>query len=313
VRFHGGHNLISAVVAAGDRLQIEVFNEGDKSWKPGLPFEHSAGLGDGSKLGTGCCGDLAVGGAFAVTPATIYVIAPLVGGKSDQTHALYCTERLGAEPNAWKPATGLVDPARVWASDGDSHWAYVYDNDPVNRGIYVTRDGACQWKRDDLASLLADEGGLFSPVRDPLGYYGGPVSAAGFDPGRPGRAAIGTVRGGILITPNYGASWAVSHAFPEPNGGPRTIYFDDSGLPSGTLEATHVAGWGRGVWAVKPASSVSRCHAVRYQSERRCTSMPRCSTSWGEVCRAPTSGSSSTAPAATTCLRRRRPPIRTAD
>lgn len=213
----------------------------------------------GTFAGVPNVGDLAVGGRLnggGRNSRAFYVIAP-----SSMGNRLSCLSDGGLNV---ADATGLTNPIRVWASEGDSSWAYVYnyDDDPAKRGVYVTSPpkGRCAFVRDEVASDLLTRGTEFKGYDDPDGESNPtnpaivpttvPMFGVGFDPKRPQRAAIATAHNGILVTQDHGASWSVSHAFPEPNTHAVSIYFDDSGFPS-TIEEAIVAGCGRGVWAIR--------------------------------------------------------------
>lgn len=264
-KFVGASKLIVPTLTSSGTLQLKAF---DPSYRPFDPTTRQWSSDYGAPLTTssfvpGCCGDMAIGGRLppycrivngvnlcAISGPQVYVVLPPqpVPGSQAQQRQLWCGDfRSGT---SWRRAAELVDPVRVWASEGDGDWAYAYDQAPSHRGLYVTRTGcAGPWAKDVLASQLLTNSGEYNDT-DPAAVLNIPITGVGFDPGRPGRAAIGTHHNGILLTQDYGASWAVSHAFPEPNGGATSFYFDDSGLANGTIEETDVAGWGRGVWAV---------------------------------------------------------------
>ena len=246
-RYYANHKLVAATTSSANNtlmLWSLTTTATTPSWtKITAPIAPAAG-----RFSDSVGGDLSVGRRLTSRPV-FYVIAPSSAG-----NALYC---IGS---GFVDATGLSNPQRVWASEGDTSWAYVYnaDTDPNRRGIYVLVPsiGNCTFRRDDLASYLVTRGGEFKGLDD-FQVLGDPVSVVGFDPGRPNRAAIGTTHNGILVTEDRGRSWSVSHAFPEPHAFPSGIYFDDSGLPS-SIEETLVAANGRGVWAVRFGAGAAR-------------------------------------------------------
>ncbi len=251
-RYYDDHMLvIPTISASGDSLQLY-------SMSTSSPFPVWLALGPRVtptsgrfRPSSGRSSDLAVGGRLNRTGAnkSFYVIAPNIRGNE-----LYCIGQDGT----YDVASGVPTPIRVWASEADPNWAYVYGYDPDSAvaGVYVSSGrGRCNFVRDNLASDLLTRFGEFKGNEDyeldnPIYPFTAPMKTVGFDPMRPGRAAIGTLHNGILVTQDHGASWSVSHAFPEPNTGLITIYFDDSSYPR-TIEETLVAANGRGVWAIR--------------------------------------------------------------
>ena len=235
--------FMTPVLTTKGQVQIETYPQKfSASWA-------AFGSASPAALGTfadACCGDFAVTGRRVGSsgPRNFLVLLP---PQTSGRHPLLCFDPLA---NTWRFASGLTDPIRVWGSDGERNLAYAYDHG--SRGLYVSRNTHdCTWKRDTTASSKMLDDGTFSAGPDHGSWRDDtPVTAVGFDPGRPGRVLVGTRHAGILITTDYGAHWAVSHAYPEPNGGIAAFYNDDSGLSTGTLEPTAAASWGRGLWAV---------------------------------------------------------------
>ncbi len=186
---------------------------------------------------------LAVAGADL--PATPLREAYVIVGAG--SHRLLC-RTVGGQ---WTAATGLGNPRSVWASQGENGIAFAWDDGGATSpaGLYRTRNAAkCDWTLDTIATTLASDAGAFSNISRWGGSSGSAITV-GLDPGRPGRVLVATRHVGVLVSDNYGATWSISHAFPEPNGGIMQFVFTDSGLAAGTLEETYATSWGRGLWS----------------------------------------------------------------
>jgi hypothetical protein len=243
-RFSDPKTFITATVASG-KLQLEAYSAATGKWTAFGPATPDT-MGS---FGTGSSGMLAIGNRRNSTTGavpTFWVIAPRAAPASGLRLACF------VPGSGWR-SSNLVNPAAVWASEGEAFWAIAYETGGTKTGVYASRNGSCTFTRDDAASTRATAGAEFNETGDAPAWRNPnlPVSAVGFDPNQPGVALIGTRHAGVVVTRSYGSSWFTSHAFPEPNGGLVGFDFANSVLPGPSGDIVLGAARGRGVWAFR--------------------------------------------------------------